>query len=147
MKEKKSVPSNQSLLSSFDGSRKVYEKGSRPDILVPKRDCALTYCDRGGRHKNEPVRVYDTSGPYTDENVHIDVTKGLKRLRAAWIGERGDTESYEGRHVKPEDNGYRSREKESFHSVQTDFHHKPLRAKQRSTRDLKCIMPKRHHYA
>ncbi|MGV2911449.1 phosphomethylpyrimidine synthase ThiC, partial [Bacillus safensis] len=131
MKEKKSVPSNQSLLSSFDGSRKVYEKGSRPDILVPKREIALSHTvTEAGDIKNEPVRVYDTSGPYTDENVHIDVTKGLKRLRAAWIEERGDTESYEGRHVKPEDNGYRSREKESFHSVQTDFHHKPLRAKQ-----------------
>lgn len=125
MKEKKSVPSNQSLLSSFDGSRKVYEKGSRPDILVPKREIALSHTvTEAGDIKNEPVRVYDTSGPYTDENVHIDVTKGLKRLRAAWIEERGDTESYEGRHVKPEDNGYRSREKESFHSVQTDFHHK-----------------------
>ncbi|PGC65761.1 phosphomethylpyrimidine synthase ThiC [Bacillus safensis] len=131
MKEKKSVPSNQSLLSSFDGSRKVYEKGSRPDILVPKREIALSHTvTEAGDIQNEPVRVYDTSGPYTDENVHIDVTKGLKRLRAAWIEERGDTESYEGRHVKPEDNGYRSREKESFHSIQTDFHHIPLRAKQ-----------------
>ncbi|MCY1118840.1 phosphomethylpyrimidine synthase ThiC [Bacillus safensis] len=131
MKEKKSVPSNQSLLSSFDGSHKVYEKGSRPDILVPKREITLSHTvTEAGDIKNEPVRVYDTSGPYTDENVHIDVTKGLKRLRAAWIEERGDTESYEGRHVKPEDNGYRSREKESFHSVQTDFHHMPLRAKQ-----------------
>lgn len=131
MKEKKSVPSNQSLLSSFDGSHKVYEKGSRPDILVPKREITLSHTvTEAGDIKNEPVRVYDTSGPYTDENVHIDVTKGLKRLRAAWIEERGDTESYEGRHVKPEDNGYRSREKESFHSIQTDFHHIPLRAKQ-----------------
>ncbi|WP_111292126.1 phosphomethylpyrimidine synthase ThiC [Bacillus safensis] len=131
MKEKKSVPSNQSLLSSFDGSQKVYEKGSRPDILVPKREITLSHTvTEAGDIQNEPVRVYDTSGPYTDENVHIDVTKGLKRLRAAWIEERGDTESYEGRHVKPEDNGYRSREKESFHSIQTDFHHKPLRAKQ-----------------
>ncbi|MEH7650762.1 phosphomethylpyrimidine synthase ThiC [Bacillus safensis] len=131
MKEKKSVPSNQSLLSSFDGSQKVYEKGSRPDILVPKREITLSHTvTEAGDIQNEPVRVYDTSGPYTDENVHIDVTKGLKRLRAAWIEERGDTESYEGRYVKPEDNGYRSREKESFHSIQTDFHHIPLRAKQ-----------------
>lgn len=131
MKKKKSVPSNQSLLSSFDGSHKVYEKGSRPDILVPKREITLSHTvTEAGDIQNEPVRVYDTSGPYTDENVHIDVTKGLKRLRAAWIEERGDTESYEGRHVKPEDNGYRSREKESFHSIQTDFHHIPLRAKQ-----------------
>ncbi|GLJ03603.1 phosphomethylpyrimidine synthase ThiC [Bacillus sp. Nf3] len=131
MKEKKSVPSNQSLLSSFDGSHKVYEKGSRPDILVPKREITLSHTvTEAGDIKNEPVRVYDTSGPYTDENVHIDVTKGLKRLRATWIEERGDTESYEGRHVRPEDNGYRSKGNESIHSIQTDFHHMPLRAKQ-----------------
>ncbi|KPN15789.1 thiamine biosynthesis protein ThiC [Bacillus australimaris] len=131
MKEMKSVPSNQSLLTSFDGSRKVYEKGSRPDILVPKREITLSHTvTEAGDIQNEPVRVYDTSGPYTDENVHIDVTKGLKRLRAAWIEERGDTESYEGRHVKPEDNGYRSKGNESIHSIQTDFHHMPLSAKQ-----------------
>lgn len=131
MKEKKSVPSNQSLLSSFDGSHKVYEKGSRPDILVPKREITLSHTvTEAGNIKNEAVRVYDTSGPYTDENVHIDVTKGLKRLRATWIEERGDTESYEGRHVRPEDNGYRSKGNESIHSIQTDFHHMPLRAKQ-----------------
>ncbi|MGX9292858.1 phosphomethylpyrimidine synthase ThiC [Bacillus sp. A015] len=130
MKEKKNVPSTQSLLSSFDGSRKVYEQGSRPDILVPKREIRLSNTvTQAGDIQNDPIRVYDTSGPYTDENAHIDVTKGLKRLRAAWIKERGDTESYEGRHVKPEDNGYRSKGKESFHPVHTDFHHVPLRAK------------------
>lgn len=130
MKKKKNVPSTQSLLSSFDGSRKVYEQGSRPDILVPKREIMLSNTvTQAGDIQNDPIRVYDTSGPYTDENAHIDVTKGLKRLRAAWIKERGDTESYEGRHVKPEDNGYRSKGKESFHHVHTDFHHVPLRGK------------------
>ncbi|MCY7735611.1 hypothetical protein MHZ96_18675, partial [Bacillus safensis] len=57
MKEKKSVPSNQSLLSSFDGSHKVYEKGSRPDILVPKREITLSHtATEAGDIKNEPVR-------------------------------------------------------------------------------------------
>ncbi|KEP26528.1 phosphomethylpyrimidine synthase ThiC [Bacillus zhangzhouensis] len=130
MKEKKNVPSTQSLLSSFDGSRKVYEQGSRSDILVPKREIMLSNTvTQAGDIQNDPIRVYDTSGPYTDENAYIDVTKGLKRLRAAWIKEREDTESYEGRHVKPEDNGYRSKGKEPFHHVHTDFHHVPLRAK------------------
>ncbi|KRU16021.1 MULTISPECIES: phosphomethylpyrimidine synthase ThiC [Bacillus] len=130
MKEKENTPTTQSLLSSFDGSRKVYEKGSRPDILVPKREIALTQTvTQAGNIQNEPIRVYDTSGPYTDERAHIDVTKGLNRLRAAWIEERGDIERYEGRHVKPEDNGYRSKEKASHQHVHTDFHHEPLRAK------------------
>lgn len=83
MKEKKNTPTTQSLLSSFDGGRKVYEKGSRPDILVPKREIALSKTvTQAGNIQNEPIRVYDTSGPYTDERAHIDVTKGLKRLRA-----------------------------------------------------------------
>ncbi|MEB2358521.1 phosphomethylpyrimidine synthase ThiC [Bacillus pumilus] len=130
MKEKENTPTTQSLLSSFDGSRKVYEKGSRPDILVPKREIALTQTvTQAGNIQNEPIRVYDTSGPYTDERAHIDVTKGLNRLRAAWIEEREDIERYEGRHVKPEDNGYRSKEKASHQHVHTDFHHEPLRAK------------------
>ncbi|NQW96465.1 phosphomethylpyrimidine synthase ThiC [Bacillus altitudinis] len=131
MNEKTNVPSTQSLLSNFEGSRKVYEQGSRPDILVPKREIVLTNTvTQAGDIENEPIRVYDTSGPYTDEEAHIDVTKGLKRLRSVWIKEREDTESYEGRQVKPEDNGYRLNGKESFQAAQTDFHHVPLRGKQ-----------------
>ncbi|WP_249669285.1 phosphomethylpyrimidine synthase ThiC [Bacillus altitudinis] len=130
MNEKTNVPSTQSLLSNFEGSRKVYEQGSRPDILVPKREIALTNTvTQAGDIQNEPIRVYDTSGPYTDEEAHIDVTKGLKRLRSAWIKEREDTESYEGRQVKPEDNGYRLNGKESYQAAHTDFHHVPLRGK------------------
>lgn len=131
MNEKTNVPSKQSLLSNFEGSRKVYEQGSRPDILVPKREIVLTNTvTQAGDIQNEPIRVYDTSGPYTDEEAHIDVTKGLKRLRSKWIKEREDTESYEGRQVKPEDNGYRLNGKESFQAAHTDFHHVPLRGKQ-----------------
>ncbi|MFI8720093.1 phosphomethylpyrimidine synthase ThiC [Bacillus altitudinis] len=131
MNEKTNVPSTQSLLSNFEGSRKVYEQGSRPDILVPKREIVLTNTvTQAGDIQNEPIRVYDTSGPYTDEEAHIDVTKGLKRLRSKWIKEREDTESYEGRQVKPEDNGYRLNGKESFQATHTDFHHVPLRGKQ-----------------
>ncbi|MED0682483.1 phosphomethylpyrimidine synthase ThiC [Bacillus altitudinis] len=131
MNEKTNVPSTQSLLSNFEGSRKVYEQGSRPDILVPKREIVLTNTvTQAGDIPNEPIRVYDTSGPYTDEEAHIDVTKGLKRLRSAWIKEREDTESYEGRQVKPEDNGYRLNGKESFQAAHTEFHHVPLRGKQ-----------------
>ncbi|WOQ71273.1 phosphomethylpyrimidine synthase ThiC [Bacillus stratosphericus] len=131
MNVKTNVPSTQSLLSNFEGSRKVYEQGSRPDILVPKREIVLTNTvTQAGHIENEPIRVYDTSGPYTDAEAHIDVTKGLKRLRSAWIKEREDTESYEGRQVKPEDNGYRLNGKESFQAAHTDFHHVPLRGKQ-----------------
>src|SRR5260370_31639886 len=55
---------------------------------------------------NEPVRVYDTSGPWGDPNVDVDVTRGLPPLRTKWIRDRGDVEEIEGRPVSPQDNGY-----------------------------------------
>ncbi|PHS79051.1 MAG: phosphomethylpyrimidine synthase ThiC [Rhodospirillaceae bacterium] len=55
-----------------------------------------------------PVVVYDPSGPYTDTNVKIDIEKGLDKLRTEWIMERGDVEAYDGREIKPEDNGEKS---------------------------------------
>ena len=71
-----------------------------PDIRVPRRLIHLH------PSANEPdVPVYDTSGPYSDPNVEIDVEKGLERLRTAWVLERGGVEEYDGREVKPEDNG------------------------------------------
>jgi phosphomethylpyrimidine synthase len=77
----------------FPKSRKVYVEGSRPDIRVPMREITLddTPTDMGGE-KNDPLYVYDTSGPYTDPNVEIDVRKGLAPLRKNWILERKDTE-------------------------------------------------------
>src|SRR3546814_17453615 len=57
-------------------------------------------------HSGEPsVRVYDTSGPYTDPNAQIDIGQGLPELRAAWIRARGDVEEVTQREVRPEDNG------------------------------------------
>ncbi len=70
------------------------------DVKVPFREIALHETA-----KEPPVRVYDTSGPYTDPTVAIDVEKGLPRTRAAWIEARGDTALYVGRDMKPEDNG------------------------------------------
>lgn len=90
----------------FPGSRKVYIQGSRPDIAVPEREIALhpTHTPQGTEH-HEPLRVYDTSGPMTDEAYQVDIRQGLPPLRRAWALERGDVEAYEGRAVKPEDNG------------------------------------------
>ncbi|MBL8510071.1 MAG: phosphomethylpyrimidine synthase ThiC [Betaproteobacteria bacterium] len=74
-------------------SRKVYVEGSRPDIRVPMRE--ITQSDTPtafGGEKNPPLFVYDTSGPYTDPAVKIDIRSGLAPLREKWIAERGDTE-------------------------------------------------------
>src|SRR5690554_964925 len=77
----------------FTGSKKTYMQGSRPDIRVPMREISLadTPTEFGGE-KNFPVRVYDTSGPYTDPDVTIDLRTGLADVRTNWIEERGDTE-------------------------------------------------------
>src|SRR4051812_30222296 len=97
---------------TFPNSKKVYIQGSRPDIRVPMREITLspTTGRNGEEVPNEPVRVYDTSGPYTDPNVETDIRKGLPALRRPWILERGDVEEYEGREVKPVDDGYRSKD-------------------------------------
>ena len=80
-------------------SRKVYSH-PLPDLAVPHREI-----DLHPSANEPPVAVYDTSGPYTDPSVTIDVEKGLARDRRDWVLERGGVEEYEGRHVKPEDNG------------------------------------------
>ncbi|MBA1202892.1 phosphomethylpyrimidine synthase ThiC [Pseudomonas capeferrum] len=88
---------DQQSVQPFTRSRKVYVEGSRPDIRVPMREISLddTPTDFGGE-VNAPVVVYDTSGPYTDPDVIIDVRKGLGDVRSAWIDDRGDTERLDG---------------------------------------------------
>ena len=81
----------------FANSRKVYVQGSRPDIQVPFREISLSDTPSSfGAEKNPPVMVYDTSGPYTDPSVPIDIRSGLPALRAKWIEERNDTEQLDG---------------------------------------------------
>ncbi|MGK4362993.1 phosphomethylpyrimidine synthase ThiC [Ectopseudomonas chengduensis] len=88
---------DQQSVQPFPRSQKVYVQGSRPDIRVPMREISLdvTPTDFGGEI-NAPVTVYDTSGPYTDPNVTIDVRKGLADVRSAWIEDRDDTEKLPG---------------------------------------------------
>ena len=77
---------------ALPGSKKLLVNG------VPFREVALA----GGE---APIRLYDTSGPYTDENIDIDIDKGLRGMRRDWILARGDVEDYQGRDRKPEDDG------------------------------------------
>jgi phosphomethylpyrimidine synthase len=83
------------------GSRKIYAvPEAAPDLRVPLREIPLS--EGSGE---EPVRVYDPSGVYTDNEVAIDVERGLKRARIDWVKERGGVEEYDGRPIKPVDNG------------------------------------------
>ncbi|WP_408009998.1 phosphomethylpyrimidine synthase ThiC [Pseudalkalibacillus sp. A8] len=122
---------NISIMSSFSGSKKVYVQGSRPDIKVPMREIELNPTTGSfGEEENLPVRVYDTSGPYTDDDYSVDITKGLPSLRSRWIHERGDVEEYQGRDIKPEDNGYRDKDDpRANHNVFPGLKRNPLRAK------------------
>jgi phosphomethylpyrimidine synthase len=81
---------------------------------------------------NEPVRVYDASGPYTDTNYEADIRQGLPSVRGRWIEERADTESYEGRLIKPEDNGFASEERAALKGLEQfpGLTRKPLQAKE-----------------
>src|SRR5499426_1164755 len=82
-------------------SRKVYARpDAAPDLRVPVREIMLD-----ASSGEPPLPVYDTTGPYTDSDVAIDVEKGLSRRRIEWVKERGGVEEYEGREIKAEDNG------------------------------------------
>ena len=76
-----------------------------------------------------PVRVYDTSGPYTDPNARIDIMAGLPQLRRQWIDARGDTEAYDGRAIRPEDNGQLGPDRSGGVPQFPHTGRKPLRAK------------------
>ena len=105
----------------LSGSRKVYASSAlAADMRVPFREIAI----------NDPTapafRVYDTSGPYTDPAIAIDLERGLPRLRESWIAERGDAAPYQGRAIKPEDDGHVSAERAVAHFALVN---QPLRGK------------------
>src|SRR5438105_2004342 len=110
------APSNDQITRGpLPGSRKVHVSG------VPFREVALS----GGE---PPVRLYDTSGPYTDDSAAIHITNGLKPLRREWILARGDVEQYDGRARRPEDDGLKHGELLSVPQFDRS-HLRPLRSK------------------
>src|ERR1700730_16346330 len=102
-----SEPHSQSEFQ-FPNSARVYVGGSGPGIRVPMREVRLNVTRglNGSIEENEPVRVYDSSGPWGDPSVSCSVHDGLAALRRDWIVSRGDVEEYEGREVLPRDDGY-----------------------------------------
>ncbi|MFT7880548.1 MAG: phosphomethylpyrimidine synthase ThiC [Sulfurimonas sp.] len=106
------------------GSEKVYIEGKiHKDIRVPMRKITLS--------NEDTLHVYDTSGPYTDPNVEIDVEKGIPAIRKSWIEAREDVEEYQGRIMAPEDNGYNTEEQLEFVTAGSKgLVRTPLRAKE-----------------
>ena len=92
---------------AYPNSRKLYVTGSRSDIKVPMREIRLSDTKRvdDSIDENEPIRVYDTSGPATDPAVELDLESGLPHLRKAWIDERNDTEWISERGYQAGDDG------------------------------------------
>ncbi len=126
-------------------SRRIYVSGTmHTEVRVPMREITLspTHSVTGATTPNEPVRVYDASGPWGDPDAACDVLQGIAPIRLEWIRERGDTEPYDGRAPKPADNGYLSEVHASTQggrgiishlSAPTSAARRPLRAKQGST--------------
>lgn len=109
----------------FPKSKKVYREGSRPDIRVPVREVELAHTrpENAPPVHNDPVFIYDSSGPYTDTEVEINLKKGLAPLRANWINERADCEKSS---IMPT---YRSNPEKAFPGLQRQ----PIRAKSGQT--------------
>src|SRR5947199_2750188 len=121
MKSKTGSEESKNTAAVFSNSKKIYVDAKlHSDVRVPFREIWLAPTkSMNGQMEgsagaspvilhNEPVRVYDTSGPWGDPEFHGDVEQGLPPLRANWIRERGDVEEIEGRKVQPIDDGYLS---------------------------------------
>jgi phosphomethylpyrimidine synthase len=118
------------VIARFPGSRKAYIEGPRSGIRVPVREIPLSSSSGpSGPEENPPLRVYDTSGPYTDPNATIDIRSGLPALRRQWVLGRDDVEEYEGRSVKPVDDGLRSGNGRANLEAFPGLRRRPLRAR------------------
>jgi phosphomethylpyrimidine synthase len=94
---KKTAKLSEEVTQPFSNSRKIYVEGSRPDIRVGMREIMQDdTVNSMGTEENPPIPVYDTSGPFTDPEVNIDLMKGIPDVRTNWIEERNDTEFLNG---------------------------------------------------
>ncbi|NML90460.1 phosphomethylpyrimidine synthase ThiC [Sphingobium sp. TB-6] len=103
-------------------------RGSRKIHVGPLK-VAMREIDLEPGSGEPPVRVYDTSGPYTDPNARIDIMAGLPQLRRDWIIARGDVEEYDARAIKPEDNGLKGPDRSGGVQPFPNLVQRPLRAK------------------
>ncbi len=88
---------SEAVTRPFSGAGKIYIQGSRPDILVPMREIAQTATPSTfGAEENPPIPIYDTSGPFSDSEVEVDLLQGIPDLRTPWIEARGDSGILDG---------------------------------------------------
>ncbi|WP_435263726.1 phosphomethylpyrimidine synthase ThiC [Tenacibaculum sp. nBUS_03] len=130
MKKKDTAPSNGITRNPFPNSKKIYIKGEMyPDLKVAMREIELSDTVDSmtkKRKPNEPVTVYDTSGPYTDPNKEINIHNGIERIREPWILNRGDVDeldSFSSKYCNERLNN------KSLDHLRFNLKHKPKRAK------------------
>ncbi|MDN2699533.1 phosphomethylpyrimidine synthase ThiC [Janthinobacterium sp. SUN073] len=117
---------DEAAIAPLPNSRKIYVEGSRPDIRVPMRRISQSDTEASfGGEKNPPIYVYDTSGPYTDPDVQIDIRSGLDTPRLPWIMERADTEELPG---PTSDYGIARLADPKLAELRFNLHRKPRRA-------------------
>ena len=157
MNDTRKLEEKMSDAAAFPSSSKTYvvtngdtSNDAKFELRVPFREIRLspTRNHKDELEENQPVRVYDTSGAWSDPNVRCDVRDGLPGLRRDWILARGDVEEYTGREILPQDNGYLTRGAEEIAKVKSNgkleefpgLKRAPLRA-----RGGKCVT--QMHYA
>ncbi len=124
---KRTAKLSEEVTRPFPNSRKVYIEGSRPDIRVPMREIQQAdTAESIGYEVNPPIPVYDTSGPFTDPDVEIDLLKGMPDVRSGWIAERDDTEQLGG---PTSDYGQQRLNDAELAHLRFEHLRKPLRAK------------------
>jgi len=118
---------DEAAIHPLPNSRKIYITGSRPDIRVPMRQISQSDTPASfGAEKNPPIYVYDTSGPYSDPDVKIDIRSGLATPRLPWIMERDDTEELPG---PSSEYGIERLNDPKLAELRFNLHRKPRRAK------------------
>ncbi len=132
MAREEKIPTQATITrDGFPASKKIYIPGELHDIKVAMREISLSdtvnKMDKSKpAQKNQPVTVYDTSGPYTDPAIEIDVRKGIPRLREQWIMDRGDVEQLD---QLSSEYGRKQAERPELAHLRFEHIKKPLRAK------------------
>ncbi len=124
---KRTARLSEDVTRPIPGSKKIYVQGSREDIRVAMREVELSNTPASfGAEKNPPLTLYDTSGPYTDPQVEIDLLRGLPALRSAWIEQRNDCERLHG---PSSEYGRRRQADPALAHLRFEHLRRPLRAK------------------
>jgi phosphomethylpyrimidine synthase len=121
-------PEPSSNYLSFPNSARIYVEGNQPGVRVPLREVSLNVT-RGANNtveQNEPVRLYDTTGPWGDPGQDCSIHDGLPALRREWIIARCDVEEYQGREVQPRDDGYLTEGAREYATQRTQSHLDPF---------------------